>query len=430
MRDNYLTIDRAALLLALVLFAQTADAGNGINLIGFGVESWFLAGADVAVSRDTGALTTNPAGLTQLHGLAFDSHGGVASTSGTRHRDQFGNDQHVDNQILVMGDFGFAQRRPDSRFTWGIGLFAQGGAGSVYRNLDTAFGTRDELSALFRIAKLSPAVAYQATDKLALGVSIPVVYSNFKQKFFPATSLANAAPAPSFFGNELSDASAVNAGAKLGLMYRATDSLTLGLTYTNEIDLTLKEGQLRVNYDAIGLGRVTYRDAEVAGLHLPQEIALGAAQRVGERWLFAVKLSWLDWSRAFRTLKLSAHAPDNAQAPATVNIAAKLDWRDQYVIAAGLGYEATPGTTLLAGVNYGRNPVPSETTTPLLAGIGEMHATLGIIHKLNSNWQASAGIEYDFAKTVTYTNPELPFGANAQARSEIIGVHFGIGRRW
>jgi long-chain fatty acid transport protein len=408
-----------------------AQAGNGINLIGFGIESNLMAGADVAVARDTGAVSTNPAGLIQTRGKALDNHGAVAFGSGVGHRDQFGNDVRVDNDVIATGDFGFAVSAPESRFAWGIGLFGQGGAGYVYKDLNTAFGTRDDLSALLRIAKLNPGVAYRATDKLSLGVSIPIVYADLKQNIFSETSQFNAStPALTFFGNELSDARAINAGIKLGMQYRATDSLTLGMTYANQIGLKLKDGNLKVNYDAVGLGRVTYADAQVEGLHLPQEVALGAAQRIGERWLLSVKLSWLDWSRAFRSSTLTASSPDNPLAPASVSNSADLNWRDQYVIALGVAYDATPATTVLAGLNYGRNPIPAETTSPLLAAFTELHATVGFIHKINSNWQASAGIEYDFAKTVTYTNPQLPFGANAQERNEVFAIHFGISRRW
>jgi long-chain fatty acid transport protein len=274
-------------------------------------------------------------------------------------------------------------------------------------------------------------VAYRATDKLSLGVSIPIVYADLKQNIFSETSQFNAdAPELSFFGNELKDVHALNAGVKLGLQYRATDSLTLGMTYANQIALKLKDGNLKVNYDSIGLGRVTYADAQVEGLHLPQEIALGAAQRIGDRWLLAIKLSWLDWSSAFRKSTSTASSPDNPLAPQSVTSSADLNWRDQYVVALGVAFDATPATTLMAGINYGRNPIPAETTSPLLAAFTEMHATAGFIHKINSNWHASAGIEYDFAKTVTYTNPQLPFGVNAQERDEVIAIHFGIGRRW
>jgi long-chain fatty acid transport protein len=416
---------------AMATSMPVAEAANGINLIGFGIESYLMAGADVAVARDTGAVSTNPAGLTQIHGMAIDGHGGIAYALGVRHRDEFGNDKRVDNEFIAGGDIGFSAQPLDSRFTWGIGLFGQGGAGYVYKDLNTAFGTQDELSSLLRIAKLAPGMGYRVSDKLSLGLSIPILYADLKQNIFSDTSQFNSsAPELSFFGSELTGASAANAGVKLGLMYRITDTLTFGVTYANRVKLKLKGGSLKVNYDAIGLGRVTYSDAQVEGLSLPQEVAIGVSQRIGDQWLLSLKLSWLDWSRAFKSSTLKASSPDNPLAPPSINSSSSLSWRDQYVIAVGVGYDASPNTTWLAGLNYGRNPIPTENTDPLLAAFAEMHATLGFIHKLNQQWRVSAGVEYDFAKTVTYTNPQLPFGTNAQERDEVIAIHLGISRRW
>lgn len=406
-------------------------AGNGANLIGFGIESNLLAGADVAVSRDTGAASTNPAGLSQINGTAIDSQLGVAYGPNVGHRDQFGNDVRVDKTTAIGGSLGFARHSSDSDFAFGFGLFGQGGAGSVYGELNTAFGTRDELSARFRIAKINPALAYRFSDQLSLGIAIPIIYSDLEQKVFPNTSRFNAAqPLASFFGSELAGMKASNAGVKLGLMYRPTERMTLGLTYSNQVKLTQKDGTLKVNYDDIGLGRVTYRDVEVVGLHLPQELAFGAAQRVGERWLLSIKWAWLDWSRAFRSSTLNARSPDNASAPHSLSSTAKLNWRDQYVVAIGLAYEATPATMMFVGYNYGRNPIPAETTSPLLVAFTEQHATLGFTHKFGSHWAVSAGFQYDAAKSVTYTNPELPFGVDARERNEVFGLHLAVGRRW
>ena len=63
---------RMVTLLALVVTCTSAHATNGINLIGFGAESTLMGGADVAVARDTSALNTNPAGLTQIKAAVRD----------------------------------------------------------------------------------------------------------------------------------------------------------------------------------------------------------------------------------------------------------------------------------------------------------------------------------------------------------------------
>jgi long-chain fatty acid transport protein len=72
----------------------------------------------------------------------------------------------------------------------GVGLFAQGGTGNVYKNLATPFGGHDELSSVFRIAKLSFGGAWQPNQRLSLGASLALIYADLQQKVFPETSVA------------------------------------------------------------------------------------------------------------------------------------------------------------------------------------------------------------------------------------------------
>ena len=247
---------------------------NGLNLIGYGAESTLMGGADVAVARDTSALNTNPAGLARIANRALDIYGGAAYMQDVKHLDVFGNDVRASNRVIPIGSLGYAQRIADMPLTVGIGMFAQGGAGSVYENVATAFGTRDELSSVFRIARLSPGAAWQATDRLALGLSIPISYADLRQKVFPNTSSFNAAnPAQSFFGFEVKGVQTLQPTLKLGLQYQASSTLLLGATYTHKTDLSLTDGTLMSNMSAIGLGKVLYRDARIDGLALHSECA-------------------------------------------------------------------------------------------------------------------------------------------------------------
>ena len=414
----------------VLAFATPAIAGNGLNLIGFGIESNQLAGADVATAGDTGALNTNPAGLSKLSGKTLDIHGAFGYALGMRHRDTLGNDAETENKFIPLTDFGYAARL-ENGVVWGVGAFAQGGSGNVYKDLITPFGTRDELSSQFRILKLSPGAAYRFTETLSVGFSVPIVFADLQQKIFPETSVfSSATPAQSFFGTKLSNAHGFGYGLRLGMQFYASDNLTLGATYANKIRLNLDRGKIDVNMSAAGLGNVTYRDAKVQGLALPQEVGLGIAFRLSDPWLVSLKVAWLDWSDALKSSTLTASNPDNPAAPSSISNSASLNWRDQFVFAVGVAYRASEATSWSAGFNYGKNPIPNETTNPLLAAFAERHVTFGVRHKLSANWELAGGIEYDLPKTVTYTNPEQPFGPGAQERGELIALHFGLSRRW
>lgn len=184
---------RAAVLggLLAALAADPAGANNGLNLIGFGTESVGMGGADLAVARDTTALNTNPAGIARLRAPALDVFV-EAANSRQRHADAFGNDTGVTNEFIGLGGFGWTLPLAGTPLVAGIGLFGQGGAGFVYRDLATAFGTRDNAALVFGIGRLTPALAWRASETLSFGVALPLTLARAKQEFFPAPR----APAP------------------------------------------------------------------------------------------------------------------------------------------------------------------------------------------------------------------------------------------
>jgi long-chain fatty acid transport protein len=409
--------------LLFALYSPGAFATNGINLIGFGTESTLMGGADIAVARDTSALNTNPAGLTQIHGQALDGFGSVLRTFDLSHQDSFGNDKHADNKYTFLGGGGYAMSFDSVPCTAGVGLFSQGGAGGEFKNINTAFGNRDDMSSLFGMAKVSPGIGCQINDAWSVGASLAVTYASVKQKFFPNTSVG----AVPFAGYKLDDASALKVGFKLGVQYRVNPSLTLAATYTEKTELPLTDGELEANYSGMGLGIVKYRNARVSGLAMPREAALGFALKPADAWLLSFKVNWINWADAIKSVTLSATDPENSLAPAAYQIVTPGDWKNQWVFASGLAYNWNELTTFYAGHNYGNNPIPAQNASPLLAGILDHHLTLGVARQISREWRLTGGLEYMLPVKENYTSPL--FG-NAEVRNEALFLHVMLSRRW
>lgn len=411
-------------------FSCPVLANNGLNLIGVGVESTAMGGADVAVSRDTTAVSVNPAGLSRIDKAELDLYSAVAYAIDVAHADALGNDNQVSNSIIPLGGLGIARRSGASKFTYGFGFFGQGGAGNVYKDLNTEFGTIDELSSQFGFGKISLGASYEATDRLSVGGAAYAAVGILKQKVFPQTSFFNASdPSHSFFGYTIDNAHAENFGIKVGVQYDAASSVRIGATYSPEVRLPFEDGILRANFSAIGLGTVTYRQVRLDGLALPQEIAFGVAWRAKPTTLLSIEVSWLNWARALRSQTLVATDPDSAGAPAELRSSGNLNWKNQTVVAIGIAHDLNERATLYGGFNYGRNPAPAQTLTPVLAPIGQRHLTGGGAWKLNDRWRASAAVEYLFPESVIYANPEIPVPSSAE-RLEYVAFHFLLSRRW
>jgi long-chain fatty acid transport protein len=342
------------------------------------------------------------------------------------HRDALGNDVGVSNRFIPLGGGGYAHPLGHG-LTAGVGVFAQGGAGNVYRDVHTGLGSNDELSALFGILKLSAGAAWRANDLLAVGLSVSAVYSKVDQQVFPDTSVDGPAP---FFGLTLKGVHGVNGAVRAGLLITPGPRWTFALTFAPRSTLTMDRGRAIVNKTAPGLGNVVYHDVRASGMALPREAAIGAAWQATPRTLVATKVEWLDWSHAMRQSTLTLRSPETTAAPATIRTVAPLDWRDQVVLAIGIAHAVNDATTVRAGFNVGRNPAPAATMNPLLATIGERHFTAGASHRLVGGWEISGALEYLPTARVHYTNPLAPLGIDAEERTRYVALHGMLSRQW
>lgn len=408
-----------------------ALANNGLNMIGFSAEGVGMGGADVPVARDALSVSVNPAGLSQLERRQFEGVNALAYVDAS-HSDRYTDGSKKSaNNIIGISNLGFAQPLADGTFTLGAGLFVQGGAGPVYNNLDTAFGTRDELSSVFRIAKGSVGLAYRVTDSLSLGVAPTLFYGDLNQRVFPDTSFVDPGdPANNFFGLKINGAKGFAPGVRFGALYRPIKRVTIGAAYATQSSLDLKDATLVANFDALGLGKVKYRDAKVEGFSLPREASLGVAVQATETLLVAVEGTWIDWSSALGSSRIKAKNPNNPAAPSKLTLRNELNWRDQYVIAVGLAYQPTPEWILRAGYNYANNPIPNKNLTPLLGTITQQHATLGAGYHPGNHWMFDAALEYDMPAEANYSNQSAPFTQDAHQKLSTLALWLSVSYRW
>lgn len=436
-----------------------ALATNATNLAGgFSAAATGMAGADSIGVLDTSLINTNPASLALmpdregagelLSAAMLDVTVGVLQPF-LHHTDVFDNARAGENEPVLVLDGGAAWRfRSHPRLTLGIGLFSQGGLGTDFRDLNTAFGTRDDVSSYLRYLKLAAALTYQVTDAIALGVAPHVGYSDLTLRLFPGTSSNGLDGAPGtaddFAGIDIPDRCARNHGlgapggtcpwdvvfgVKVGAVVKLSPKVTVGAAYTSPVDFDYHDGTVRLNLSNVGLGPVEY-DAEVDGFTWPQSVEVGVAVRPTPRLLLALDVAWHNW-QAFDSVTIRAKNPRRTGAPDDVRIRFDTDWRDQWVVAVGGAYEVIPAVlTLRMGYNFGNNPVPDRTMSPAAQVVYEHHVAAGVGYRASRHWVIDVGFDYAFENSVTYTNRQLPFGPDARDAPSGFSTVLSLGYRY
>jgi len=413
--------------LLLGLATTPARAGRALLLNGTSGESLGMAGADVAVMGSSAAVNLNPSGLTQLVAGGWDVYVEPYSAFGFEHRDTLGNDDVIDHPVGAVMAGSYAQQLaafPD--VVAATGLFVQGGNALGYESLLTDFGNRDTLSANIGVLKFANGLGWKVNAQWSLGATLGVSWVRGSQKLLPETSDANT----SFFGLRFDSGSSIQINGQFGVHYRPVPSVTLAAVYTSKIPLQLQSGTTTVNFDAIGLGHVKYRDARIDGLALPEEIDIGIAWRPAPQWLLSAEYNWLDYSDAVQGTRLRARNPDHAAAPALIDATSPLNWRDQHVVAVGAAYELNTNNTVRAGFNMQNNALPGQTLSPAFNVIQQREVTFGFGRKFRQGWSVDAAVEYQLPVTQTYFNPSLPLGTQSREHYELLGILITLSRRW
>ena len=387
------------IVMTLMFFTPlTGWATNGMNMIGTGAVSAGMGGADVAVPAGCTAIAGNPAQLATTCNRVISVGSALMFPD---MEDTPGGGSNVDNefQMFPVPFIGYAQRIGTSRWSAGIGVFAQGGMGVDFQDVEVLPGmmppgTKDDLMSEVGFVRLSPTVAYNVSDKLTMGASLYAGYATIKYDFFPNT-----------IGHKVEDLSSFTFSGRFGLNYQINDKWSVGATYTSESAINFEDGELTktINPFDPAMGKAKYRDVKMDGFTWPRQVELGAAYRATPKLLLAMDLSWINWRSAIKTVTVTATNPDSPLVDATYVVPFEMDWDDQYVVAIGAEYELTESFKVRAGYNYGNTPVTNVNLSPLFPALVEHHVTAGFTYTW-TNW------DFDFAYEHAFTNTETNDG--------------------
>ena len=391
-----------ALSLAVLSFAATpASATDGHFLHGIGAVNSAMGGAGVAYTGDLlGALHLNPAALHAGEGtravLSFELFKADRTVSSIHPMGASGSTQSKSEFVPVpafawstslsekvtvafggLGIGGFGVDYPQDNSNPILGPRQMGGFGQVYSN--------------FSLMKITPAIAFEATDKLQLGFAVNIDWSSLAVDPFPAASPAfDPNTMTQMYSSATSADGAFGFGFQAGLLYKATDNLNVGLSYSSTQNF--QDYEFNTTYANPNLTNFGQARTITFAMDAPAIYTGGIAYQ-SESLVFTADAKYITYS--------STDGFQDAGFDQTGAVTG-FGWDDIWVYAAGLQFEATDDVFLRAGWNYSENPIPDANSLfniPAPA-IVQQHATFGFGFMPFDNVQVDLGYYHVFENEI------------------------------
>jgi long-chain fatty acid transport protein len=408
-----------------ILFLSVGVAfSSGWQIGEHGARAEGMASAFVAQASDASAIYFNPAGLTNLKGLnvmagatmiAFNTTftGPTPSTTETDLEKQTFFPPHA-----------YVTYSMENNLSFGIGFFVPYGLGTKWPAdwPGRYLAVDSKLMAYY----INPSIAYKFSDKFSAGIGVSYVMGNvtLKRKAPTYSTLLPPTPSPTDGQVELKgDGSNVNFNA--GILYKATDMLSIGVSYRSltkikfKGDATFSQMQALSSFFPGGDGETE--------LPMPADLKAGVAYRFNENFLAEVDFEYVFWD-AYKNLALDI--PDGPAFPLTgeplqTSSTQVQDYKNAYMIRLG-GQYSMDKLSLRAGFVYDMTPVPDKSLEPLLPDADRMEGLIGLGYQISEQVRVDAAYQFIKPKDRTVSSDVNEFPGTYKSSANIVGLTVGL----
>lgn len=347
-----------------LLFAQKADQMIGVSALQFA-----RGGAIIASPVDAPSMIYNPAAIGALafDKLGFDMSLGIVnpprkitSAIGTPITKTT---ESGANAYLGMGN-GIVIKITD-KLIFGMAAGGVSGLGvdfpstTMPNNPKTPFPENVSFVSKKGLLKITPTFAYKISDVLAIGVSLQIGNQSLALK------------SPAFM---LPQSERWGFGGSIGLIYKPSSNLSVGLSYTSEMQID--------EYEFNGTSLVPPTGGEGVykmTMNAPQQVAFGVSVAPMPKLLIEADVKWINQSAVMDRIELTS--PSGYVIPLTFG------WDDQMIYALGGQFKVNKCVKFLGGWSYGATPISPEDVNSNLGSIAvvEHHISLGVQKSWNAN---------------------------------------------
>ena len=388
-----------------VLALSCAPAhGLGIAIMNQSPEGYGRGNAYSATADSPSAIFYNPAGITQLPGTSVEL-GYYGTVYDSNVRPAIGGNYDSSNKFEGVPDFYATFAVPDTRFSFGLGVYSPFGLGTAYPD-NTPFRSLATSATLMYIT-LNPVVAYKVTKTFSLAAGPTINYANADFRRGILT------PGDEFrFGGD-----GFACGFSLGAMWQPTEQHSFGVTSRSATHMDLYG-----HVDTTSLTTFLFpssRERATGNIDFPQQIIGAYSFRPTPQWNLEVDVNWTDWQQDKGITVREANG---------TNVLDVFNWHSEFTISAGVTRTFDNGLSLSAGFFYCPGATPDAYYTPSVPDTDLYAFTWGVDYRFNKNWKVglSYGVALGENHTVTGSASTLA-GQNADGKYGFNGQAFTVG---
>ena len=368
---------------------MSAFATNGMLLEGYGPIATGMGGASMAYDNGTAGMMNNPATLALMkEGSRLDLALGHMAPDVTF--EMMGQEHKSKSDSFLMPALGWIQRSGD--FSYGVGVFAQGGMGVDFRDVMGAPG--NDFYSQVSVGRVIFPLAFNVNERLAIGATLEYVWANLDLQYGEGFEFRNS---NDFSGEATGDGIA----GKVGLVYQVNEQFNVGAAYHSKGNI----GDLSGAKGTVGGGTM---DANFTfkGFDMPAVLALGMSFQANERLMLGADVKQIQWSNTMKTPVLHMDI-----GPGFSEVDFRQDWKDQNVLSLGAAYQFSSSLVGRIGANLADNPVPDKNLNPLFPATVKNHYTIGFGYVFNPSQSFDFSLSHAPKTTATSTSEALPPGS-------------------
>lgn len=401
---------RATVLAAALATGSAAWATNGMLIEGYGPQALSMGGAAQAYDNGTAGMMNNPATLQlSANGTRADVALGMLGPKVTSMGEKSGGTSYV------MPAFGWV--RKNDQYSYGIGIFGQGGMGTEYAaNSMNAAGTNAPVRSELAVGRVIFPVSYKVDDRLNLGATIDYTWASLDMRMAAMfEQMAGMSPMPTGqfremmgaiqqgqmqppstvridFSNNNDFTGAAKSGGftgKLGATFQVREDLTLGASYQLKTNL----GDMKTGASAASLtmgmelpGRMVVHDFQ-----MPAVMGAGVSWVASPQFQLVADVKRIDWSSVMKNFKMTF---ESSQGMGSMGFTLPQNWKDQTVLSLGGAFKVDGDLTIRGGYSHSSNPVPDATVHPLFPAIIKNHLTAGFGYQISKAMSLDGAVSH------------------------------------